>query len=110
MFIVGATRRRAPEERHLPRHIVSHPNMSRVRRCSSVRSVMFIVGTTQQRAPEERHVQKPAKRLIIALLRALELAGEKIIHHQGREVGRNPKILLRIVVLHAEPELIAAVD
>src|SRR5205807_721482 len=44
------------------------------------------------------------------LFGALEFAGEKIIHHQRREIGGDPKILLRIVVLHAEPKLVAPID
>src|SRR5213075_3290694 len=44
------------------------------------------------------------------LFGAFELAGEKIIHHQRRDVGGDAEILLRIVVLHAEPELVAPVD
>src|SRR6266404_5256276 len=45
-----------------------------------------------------------------ALLRAFEFAGEQIIHHQRRDVGGDAKILLRIVVLDAQSELIAAID
>src|SRR5260370_27205718 len=44
------------------------------------------------------------------LFGALELAGEKIIHHQRRDERGNAKILLRIVVVRVEPELITAVD
>src|SRR5437764_12994122 len=50
------------------------------------------------------------KCLVLFLFGALELAGEKIIHHQRRDVGGDAKILLRIVVLHPQPELVAAVD
>ena len=39
---------------------------------------------------------------------ALELAGEKIIHHQRRDKSGDAKILLRIVIQHMEPEFIAA--
>src|SRR6266576_2094426 len=45
-----------------------------------------------------------------ALLRALELPGEQIIHHQSCEVGSHSKILLRIVVLHPQAKFVAAVD
>src|SRR5260370_32809756 len=44
------------------------------------------------------------------LFGALELAGEKIIHHQRRDVRGDAKILLRIVVLHPQAKLIAAID
>ena len=44
------------------------------------------------------------------LFGALEFAGEKIIHHQRRNERGDAKILLRIVVEHAEIELIAAID
>src|SRR6266581_3692631 len=44
------------------------------------------------------------------LFGTLELAGEEIIHHQRRDERGDAKILLRIVVVHVEPELIAAVD
>ena len=44
------------------------------------------------------------------LLGALEFAGEKIVHHQSGDEGGNAKILLRIVVMHVKPELVAAVD
>src|SRR6266480_1927904 len=50
------------------------------------------------------------KYLVLFLFRALELAGEKIIHHQRRNIRGHPKILLRIVVLHAQSKLVAAVD
>src|SRR5437016_1788436 len=57
----------------------------------------------------------PSKRtrtlsFFFTLFGALELAGEEIIHHQRRNERGNAKILLRIVVVHVEPELIAAVD
>src|SRR5215475_8599211 len=42
--------------------------------------------------------------------RPLELAGEKIIHHQRGDEGRDKKILLRIVVLHMQSELVAPFD
>src|SRR6266566_1241127 len=44
------------------------------------------------------------------LFSALELAGEEIVHHQRRNERGDAKILLRVVVVHVEPELIAAVD
>src|ERR1700680_1057888 len=44
------------------------------------------------------------------LLRPLELAGVKIIHHQRRDVRADPKILLWIVVQHVESELVSAID
>src|SRR6184192_1454403 len=39
---------------------------------------------------------------------ALEFSGEKIIHHQRGDKCGDAKILLRIVIEHVEPELIAA--
>src|SRR4029077_11210064 len=42
------------------------------------------------------------------LLRALEFAGEKIIHHQCRDESGDTKILLRIVIQHMKPKFIAA--
>src|SRR2546423_10864940 len=44
------------------------------------------------------------------LFGALEFAGEKIVHDQSRDEGRNAKILLRVVVMHVKPEMIAAID
>src|SRR6266513_2834998 len=44
------------------------------------------------------------------LFGALEFAGEKIIHHQRGNESRDAKILLRIVVVHMEPELVGAFD
>jgi hypothetical protein len=44
------------------------------------------------------------------LLGALEFAGEKIVHDQSRNKGGDAKILLRVVVMHVKPEVIAAVD
>src|SRR5437899_5277628 len=44
------------------------------------------------------------------LFGALEFAGEKIVHDQSRDEGRNAKILLRVVVIHVKPEVVAAVD
>src|SRR4030095_7164772 len=43
-----------------------------------------------------------------ALFRALEFPGEKIIHHQRRDKSGDTKILLRIVIRHMQPKLIAA--
>src|SRR6266446_5276291 len=42
------------------------------------------------------------------LFGALELAGEEIIHHQRGDKSGDAKILLRVVVMHVEPELVAA--
>src|SRR6266480_3402564 len=44
------------------------------------------------------------------LFGALKFAGEEKIHHQRRNERGDAKILLRIVVMHVEPELVAAVD
>ena len=44
------------------------------------------------------------------LFGALEFAGEKIVHHQSGDKSGNAKILLRVVVMHVKPEVIAAVD
>ncbi len=44
------------------------------------------------------------------VLGALELPGEKIIHHQRRDERGDAKILLRIVVQHVEIELVATID
>src|SRR6476619_3698866 len=44
------------------------------------------------------------------LFRALEFAGEKIVHDQSCDEGGNAKILLRVVVMHVKPEVVAAVD
>src|SRR5215831_2568762 len=41
------------------------------------------------------------------LFRPFELAGEKIVHHQGGDECRDEKILPRIVVLHVQSELVA---
>ncbi len=43
------------------------------------------------------------------LFRALEFAGEKIIHHQRRDESGDTKILLRIVIERMELKLVAAV-
>src|SRR5436190_9930239 len=42
------------------------------------------------------------------LFGALEFAGEKIIHHQRGNESRHAKILLRIIIEHMQPKLIAA--
>src|SRR6266446_7890793 len=44
------------------------------------------------------------------LFGSLEFAGEKIIHHQRRNESGDAKILLRIVVVHMEPQLVGAFD
>ena len=44
------------------------------------------------------------------LFGALELAGEKVIHHQRSDISGNAKILLRIVVMHTKAEVIATFD
>src|SRR5204862_4998588 len=43
-----------------------------------------------------------------ALFRALEFAGEKIIHHQRRDEGGDTKILLRIVIQHMQSKFITS--
>ena len=40
------------------------------------------------------------------LLRPLEFAGEKIIHHQCRDESGNTKILLWIIIQHMQSEFI----
>src|SRR5437879_7392569 len=57
----------------------------------------------------------PSKRtrtlsFFFTLFRALEFAGEEIIHHQRCDERTYSKILLRIVVEHMELELVAAFD
>src|SRR4029453_5716669 len=42
------------------------------------------------------------------LLRAFEFAGEKIIHYQRRNKRGDAKILLRVVIEHMNPKLVAA--
>jgi hypothetical protein len=44
------------------------------------------------------------------LFGALELAGEEIIHNQGGDKSSDAKVLLRIVVEHAELQLVTAFD
>src|SRR5262245_49030743 len=44
------------------------------------------------------------------LFRALKLSGEKIIHHQRCDEGRNKKILLRVVVMYAQSKFVTALD
>src|ERR1700756_4557897 len=41
------------------------------------------------------------------LFRTLEFPGEKIIHHQRRDKSGDTKILLRIVIEHIKPKLVA---
>src|SRR5438552_2118478 len=59
-----------------------------------------------------RMASKSARTLsfFFTLFGALELAGEEIIHHQRCDERAYSKILLRIVVEHMEPELVAAID
>src|SRR5438067_13350208 len=59
-----------------------------------------------------RMASKRARTLsfFFTLFGALEFAGEKIVHHQGSDESGNAKILLRVVVLHIKPEVVAAVD
>src|SRR5919197_251887 len=40
-----------------------------------------------------------------ALLRALEFAGEKIIHHQRCDVSGNAKVLLGVIIVRVQAEL-----
>src|ERR1700757_2551010 len=42
------------------------------------------------------------------LFRALEFAGEKIIHHQCRDESGDTKILLRIVIQHMQSKFITS--
>ena len=42
------------------------------------------------------------------LFRALELAGEKIIHHERRDESRDAKILLLLVIQHMESKFITS--
>src|SRR5207249_5804495 len=42
------------------------------------------------------------------LFSALEFPGEKIIHHQRRDECGDAKILLRVVIQHMQPKLVAA--
>jgi hypothetical protein len=42
------------------------------------------------------------------LFRALKFAGEKIIHHECGDESGDTKILLRVVIEHMQPKLIAA--
>src|ERR1700736_267711 len=70
---------------------------------SLVRSSSILVG----RVPSKR---TRTLSFFFTLFRALELAGEKIIHDQRGDERTYPKILLRIVVQHVEPELVAAAD
>src|SRR6266550_323990 len=59
-----------------------------------------------------RMASKRARTLsfFFTLFRALEFAGEKIVHDQSCDEGGNAKILLWVVVLHIKPEVVAAVD
>src|SRR5437667_7338907 len=43
-----------------------------------------------------------------SLFGALEFSSEKIIHHQRRDESGDAKILLRIIIEHMQPKLIAA--
>src|SRR6266404_6954116 len=70
---------------------------------SLLKSSSILVG----RAPSKR---TRTLSFFFTLFRALELAGEEIIHHQRGDERTYSKILLRIVVQHMEPELIATVD
>src|SRR6266404_8898438 len=71
---------------------------------SSLKSASIGVGCT----PSNR--TRTLSFFFTPLLRPFEFAGKKIIHHQRRKVGGNAKILLRIVVLHAQAEFIAPID
>src|SRR5436305_15351809 len=59
-----------------------------------------------------RMASKRARTLsfFFTLFGALEFAGEKIVHHQSRDKRGNAKILLRVIVMHVKPEVVAAVD
>src|SRR6266850_201194 len=59
-----------------------------------------------------RMASKRARTLsfFFTLFGALEFAGEKIVHNQSRDEGGNAKILLRVVVIHVKPEVVAAFD
>src|SRR2546425_513613 len=68
---------------------------------SALKSSSIFVG----RAPSKR---TRTLSFFFTLFGALELAGEEIIHHQRCDERGDAKILLRIVVQHVKPELIAA--
>src|ERR1700730_5887665 len=70
---------------------------------SLLRSSSILVG----RVPSKR---TRTLSFFFTLFGTLELAGEQIIHHQGRDVGGDTKILLRVIVEHVQLELVAAVD
>src|ERR1700726_2419104 len=70
---------------------------------SLLRSSSILVG----RVPSKR---TRTLSFFFTLFGALELAGEQIIHHQRRDESGDAKILLRVVVEHVEPELVAALD
>src|SRR6266481_8215988 len=72
---------------------------------SSLRSSSILVGRTPSK--RTRTLSFFFTRFLFG---ALEFAGEKIIHHQRRDVGGDAKILLRIVVLDAKTKLVAAID
>src|SRR6266513_6437417 len=59
-----------------------------------------------------RMASKRARTLsfFFTLFRALELAGEKIVHHQGSDKRRHAKVLLWVVIMHVEPEMVATLD
>src|SRR2546423_210868 len=62
---------------------------------SRATKMVFIGETTQHLAKD-------------SLLRALEFAGEKIIHHQRGDKSGDAKILLRIIIQHMQPKFITS--
>src|SRR5712692_6900871 len=70
---------------------------------SALKSWSILVG----RAPSKR---TRTLSFFFTLFGPLEFAGEEIIHHQRCDERGDTKILLRIVVEHAELELVAPID
>src|SRR5437763_17000367 len=57
-----------------------------------------------------RMASKRARTLsfFFTLFRALEFAGEKIVHYQSGDKSGDAKILFRVVVMQVKPEVVAA--
>src|SRR6185437_11828380 len=68
---------------------------------SLVKSWSIVVGLVPSKSTR-------ALSFFFTLFGALEFSGKKIVHHQRGDKCRDAKILLRIIIEHVKPELVAA--
>src|SRR3984893_8679653 len=77
---------------------------------SLVKSWSTVVGLVPSKSTSTLSFFFTNKCLVLSLFRALEFAGEEIIHDQRGDKSGHPKILLRIVVQDMEFKLVTTLD